>query len=217
MLLKKSYGFVSWLVGLSFAALLLPFSATGMATGKAKAKTKTVKQAGADDEVNTRLCASGKNKNQLLPMPTGPDMVAFARRFIGRPYRCSAKGPSAFDCSGFTGYIYKHFGLHLPACSKSQSTIGDKINVSEAQPGDLVFFGRRGKKGRISIYHAGIVASAKGEALKVIHAASRIGVTVTDLSQSGYWKRNLVSIRRLTGHQAPEADTATVSYYPALI
>ena len=213
VLLKKSYGFVSWLIGLSFTALLLPFNATGMATSKAK--TKTVKAANPDEDAHTiRVSASGKNnKRSATEASLGSDMVTFARQFLGRPYRSAAKGPSAFDCSGFTGYIYKRFGHILPSCSQLQSTIGHNVSVDQAQPGDLVFFGRKGKKGTISIYHAGIVASAKGEALKVIHAASRLGVTITDLSKAGYWKSNLVSIRRVVKNPALATDSSMAIAY----
>jgi cell wall-associated NlpC family hydrolase len=74
---------------------------------------------------------------------------------------------------------------------------GTKVTKTDAQAGDLVFFGRK-KKGRgIQVYHAGIVASNQDGRLQVIHSATGEGVIVTDLSRPGYWRNHLVSVRRV--------------------
>ena len=79
-------------------------------------------------------------------------VVSIALSLLGRPYRWGASGPYAFDCSGFTMYVYARIGISLPHSSSAQYGCGDRVSYDELQPGDLVFFARRG--GRIS--HVGI-------------------------------------------------------------
>ncbi|MHC1720186.1 MAG: NlpC/P60 family protein [Clostridiaceae bacterium] len=68
-------------------------------------------------------------------------VVAYASNFLGTPYRWAANGPNAFDCSGFTSYVFRHFGISLPRTSSSQQSVGVAVSRSELRPGDLVFFG----------------------------------------------------------------------------
>ena len=49
--------------------------------------------------------------------------------------------PSGFDCSGFTQYVFAHFGVNLPRVSEDQQNVGTLVSRDNLQPGDLVFFG----------------------------------------------------------------------------
>jgi len=81
-------------------------------------------------------------------------IVKVARNQFGAPYQFGAAGPSAFDCSGYTMFVYaKATGKSLPHLAGSQSRMGDRISRKQARPGDLVFFQSGG-----SIYHAAIYA-----------------------------------------------------------
>lgn len=81
-------------------------------------------------------------------------VVYEARKLIGKPYRYGAAGPSAFDCSGYTKYVYrKAIGAVLPHKANSQQRYGKAIAKSQAQPGDLIVI-RSGSYG----YHVGIYA-----------------------------------------------------------
>ena len=71
------------------------------------------------------------------------DMVSYSQNFIGTRYRLGASGPKAFDCSGFTSYVFRQFGLTLRRDSRSQGTQGTQISVEEAQPGDLSILFRK--------------------------------------------------------------------------
>jgi hypothetical protein len=122
----------------------------------------------------------------------------FALRFIGRPYRNSGKSPlTGFDCSGFTGYIFRNFGLRLKASSTGQAMEGKKVSVQKASVGDLAFFGRKGRKGRMLVNHAAIVISKPGEPLEIIHSASNKGIVITKVSESRYWKNSLLFVRNV--------------------
>ena len=54
----------------------------------------------------------------------GHELVTYAKEFLGTPYRYAANGPDHFDCSGFTTYIFKHFGISLPRTSRDQFSVG---------------------------------------------------------------------------------------------
>lgn len=76
-------------------------------------------------------------------------VVEIAKRYLGRPYRWAASGPDAFDCSGFTMFVYAQVGVRLPHSSRAQINCGERVSRDNLQPGDLVFFGR-------PIHHVGI-------------------------------------------------------------
>ncbi|GAB7190911.1 hypothetical protein NUM3379_16180 [Kineococcus sp. NUM-3379] len=75
-----------------------------------------------------------------------------AHRFVGLPYRYGGTTPAGFDCSGYTGYVYRQFGVHLPRTATQQMHATRR--VSDPRPGDLVFFPTRGGRA----YHVGIYA-----------------------------------------------------------
>ena len=76
-----------------------------------------------------------------------------AATHYGQPYVYGATGPSSFDCSGFTGYIFRQFGYVLPRTSQDQSNAVTHIPQNQAQLGDLIFFYDGG-----GVYHVGIYA-----------------------------------------------------------
>ena len=82
---------------------------------------------------------------------SGNNVVSFAESLIGVPYVYGGTTPSGFDCSGFVQYVYGHFGVNLPRTTTQQENCGTQIPVSQAQPGDLYFWGNKG-----STYHVAI-------------------------------------------------------------
>ncbi|CAM5582294.1 C40 family peptidase [Streptomyces hirsutus] len=66
--------------------------------------------------------------------------LAFARAQIGKPYVWGATGPDSYDCSGLTQGAWKAAGVSLPRTTYDQVEAGTTVSVSQAQPGDLVFF-----------------------------------------------------------------------------
>jgi cell wall-associated NlpC family hydrolase len=66
--------------------------------------------------------------------------LAFARAQIGKPYVWGATGPDSYDCSGLTQAAWKAAGVDIPRVTYDQVNAGTTVPLSQAQPGDLVFF-----------------------------------------------------------------------------
>jgi cell wall-associated NlpC family hydrolase len=79
-------------------------------------------------------------------------VLRIAAKQKGKPYRYGAKGPRAFDCSGFVGYVYAKVGVTLPRTSGAIRAKARRISAAQARPGDLVFVQRRGHVSHVAIY-----------------------------------------------------------------
>jgi cell wall-associated NlpC family hydrolase len=119
-------------------------------------------------------------------------LASIARKYEGAKYKYGAEGPRAFDCSGFTRFVYAQVGVELPRRSADQAQFGKKISLEQVQSGDLLVL----KKGR-KVEHVGIVVDANDEALWVTHASTSRGVITEDMSSSPYWKPRIRYARRV--------------------
>lgn len=115
-------------------------------------------------------------------------LIQYAYKFLGRPYVWAASGPKAFDCSGFTSYVYSQFGYDLPHYTGEQVSMGKSIAKSNLKTGDLVFFDTTGSDSHVGIY----IGNGK-----FIHASSgKRKVMVSDLSEA-YYKSRFSAARRI--------------------
>ena len=124
------------------------------------------------------------------------DIIDYAKDYLGCKYRKGGKGPKTFDCSGFVGYVLRHFGFNMAASSKEQYKQGEKISNDEIKPGDLVFFGTRTTK---NVGHVGLVVdvSEDTKAFKFIHASNSLGVTIDQYPDGGYYSKKYIGAKRL--------------------
>lgn len=92
---------------------------------------------------------------------SGSDVVNYALGFVGNPYVWGGKDPNTgADCSGFTSYVYAHFGISIPSYSYAQRSVGREVSYADAQPGDLICY-----SGHVAIYMGnGQIVHAKGTA-----------------------------------------------------
>lgn len=120
----------------------------------------------------------------------GEQLVALAKQYLGTPYVLGGNGPSSFDCSGFTKYIYAQFGYSLNRTATDQLQNGVSISRDELQPGDLVFFRYRTSK---PVSHVGIYIGG-GE---FIHASTNRYVVQIDQMNSGHYDNVYVYTRRV--------------------
>lgn len=88
-----------------------------------------------------------------MPPQARDRVVHIAASKAGTPYRYGATGPSAFDCSGYTRWVFSRIGRHLPRTSSAQSNAVRHVRRSDRHRGDLVFFTSGGH-----VYHVGIYA-----------------------------------------------------------
>ena len=132
------------------------------------------------------------NNNVETTSSKGEEIVAYANQYLGCSYVYGGSGPSTFDCSGFTMYVYKHFGYSLSHSATAQSYEGTAISKENLQVGDLVFFSDY--QSLEGIGHCGIYIG-NGE---FIHASSGSGycVKVSNLLSGSYNTRD-VTARRL--------------------
>lgn len=124
------------------------------------------------------------------------ELLNFAFKFRGVPYRYGAMSPRGFDCSGFTSYVFKRFGINLDRRSSAQIYDGQRVQRKDLRPGDLVFFNGRAVNSRIG--HVGIVTEVdknNSGGFKFIHAAVSKGITESHSSESYYSRRYMGACR----------------------
>jgi len=176
--------------------------------GWSKVKVKSVAKEGyistallsdKKQETTSRATAKPRNKAETNTAvnnePTTPppasagtsSVVAKAKQYIGSRYVYGGSAPSGFDCSGFTSYVYRQFGVALNRTAAGQFGNGVAVSKSQLQSGDLVMFGKSG------INHVGIYIGGG----QMVHAANPSrGVTI-DTINSGYYANNYVGARRV--------------------
>jgi cell wall-associated NlpC family hydrolase len=116
--------------------------------GKAPAASQAQSRA-AQNRARPARASRGESRATLAER-----VLAEAARHEGKPYRYGATGPDSFDCSGFTGYVFRQVGINLPRSSRDQRAAVRRISADEARPGDLLF--SHDSSGRV--YHVAIYA-----------------------------------------------------------
>ncbi len=125
----------------------------------------------------------------------GNTIISKAKANLGIRYRSGGKSPkTGFDCSGFVGYAMIQSGVwsaHPGSCDGISSKC-TKVSMSQAKPGDVVFFKGTYKTSR-TYSHVGIYLGNG----KMIHASSSKGISIDSIT-SGYWAKHYSSIARPT-------------------
>lgn len=121
---------------------------------------------GGTSKPNSNASVPGGNLNP--PKTTnvsGSDVVNYAMQFVGKPYVWGGKDPNTgADCSGFTSYVYAHFGISIPSFSGAQRSCGQEVSYANAQAGDLICYA-----GHVAIYMGGgKIVHAKGTAYGIV-------------------------------------------------
>ncbi|MCM1123153.1 MAG: NlpC/P60 family protein [Eubacterium sp.] len=103
------------------------------------------------------------------------DVCQYAKEFLGNPYVWGGTSlTKGADCSGYVMSIFQKYGVSLPHSSVAQANCGTTIKVSEAQPGDLIFYGNGRRINHVAIY------IGNGQ---VIHASSpKTGIRISNVS-----------------------------------
>lgn len=139
---------------------------------------------------------SPKEVEELSPenMSKAEFLIAKASQHIGTRYRGGGTTSAGFDCSGLMFSTFKHIDMTLPRSSSSMAIgAGYKIDRSQAQKGDLIFFTTNG---RGSINHVGMITEINGDEIKFIHSSVQAGVIISS-TEEPYYKRRFVQINRV--------------------
>ena len=121
-------------------------------------------------------------------------LIDFAKKHLGRPYKYAGKTPAGFDCSGFAGFVFKEFGVILPASSSEIAKIGEAVEKEDLKIGDLVFF--EGRNHTKTVGHVGIVSEINDNDVYFIHAAVWSGgIIISGMKEEYYASRYLKAKR----------------------
>lgn len=103
------------------------------------------------------------------------DICQYAKEFIGNPYVWGGTSlTKGADCSGFVMKVFQKYGVKLPRTSRTQANCGTTIKVSEAKPGDLIFYAKGKTINHVAIY------IGNGQ---VVHASSpKTGIKISNVS-----------------------------------
>ena len=184
-------------------ALLMLLTASDFASGKVRKKRATVQkpkielQERVDEIDNYDFLYNDEGDNLNYDALAINNIMDEAMSHIGARYRSGSKGPNAFDCSGFTSYVFRNSGgVEIGSSSRDQYAKNMPVNRSEMQRGDLVFFTSPGS-GR-NVGHVGIVIDVDPltQTFSFIHASSSKGVTITN-SSDGFYTRRFIGVRRV--------------------
>ena len=149
-------------------------------------------------------------EENILIIPSPPDtssneamlrfcLLSRADSLIGIKYKYAGMNPeTGFDCSGFVKYVYEGINYELPHKASQQAQVGKEIEINEAQPGDLVFFGYKTKDGKTRINHSGIIHSIETGIKEIIHCASNgVNIALQGTPNYEYWMPRIIAIRKI--------------------
>lgn len=164
-----------------------PITTTNPQTSNTTTNEQSTTTTSTNEQTTTTntTTSSDTQKTENTTSTTGSSVVAYAQQFLGCKYVYGGTTTSGFDCSGFTQFVYKHFGINLNRTAAAQYSNGTA--VTNLQAGDLVMFGKSG------INHVGIYIGGN----TFIHAANPSRGVTTDTLASGYYKTNYVGARRI--------------------
>ena len=167
---------------------------TGYISSKYATKTSSSVSSGSgsssSDSSSDSSSSDSSSSSSSLSSSERSEIVSLAKSKLGCSYVYGAEGPNSFDCSGFTQWLYKQFGISIPRSSSSQWSGCNKINKSSLKPGDLVFFSNSSSGGSV-----GHVAMYIGNDT-IIHAANSDSGVITSSLSSNYYSNHYIGSGR---------------------
>lgn len=140
----------------------------------------------------TKTVVKSGDYSEAKASPFRTRVVNYGEKFVGTNYKYAGQSPkTGFDCSGFTSYVLKEYGVIASPASAIQATEGRPVPLDKVLPGDLIFFGESKKK----ISHVAMVVKRGPEGITCVHATTSRGVIVENVTQSAYWKPKILFAR----------------------
>lgn len=172
------------------------FEGVSDTVAQAEAIADTVTENATVENTIVNSLQTSTDTSQWL-VPFRDSVICYAEKFIGKPYHYGSKGPDAFDCSGFTGFVFAHFGITLASSSTAQYKESPRyVPIDSAMIGDLIFF--MGRNGRSSVGHVGIITDVDtaNHSCQFIHAATHGGIILTNYPSYAYYNQRYMGIGR---------------------
>ncbi|MDG4590636.1 glucosaminidase domain-containing protein [Enterococcus faecium] len=169
-------------------------------TNNASSRPNTANQSGIENPSSASSDFVVKSPiDAVLPTNTTNVQQAIVReafKHLGKPYVWGAKGPNTFDCSGLTYYVYmKATGHYIGGWTGEQQYAGTQIPVSQAQPGDLVFWGPSSGV----THHVGIYIG-NGQFIHAPQSGDKVRVTsISDFTPDFAVRVNLAGLPAASG------------------
>lgn len=158
---------------------------------EARRKAEEEARMQAQAEAGNNGALSTVQNNQSVPVKEKPvaaasgsakgqEIANFACQYVGYPYKAGGTSlTEGADCSGFVWAVYKSFGYSLPRSSYAQSGAGTGVSYSDAQPGDIIYYG-----GHVGIY----IGNGR-----IVHASTeRTGIKTESATY-----RSIITVRRI--------------------
>ncbi|MCH5262839.1 MAG: C40 family peptidase [Lachnospiraceae bacterium] len=150
-----------------------------------KRKEEEERKRQEEEQLASQTDSGSSNQETYKPSSSGgggkgQQIADFACKYIGNPYKAGGTSlTDGADCSGFVWAVYQAFGYSLPRSSYAQSSVGRAVSYSEAQPGDIIYYG-----GHVGIY------IGNGQ---IVHASTeRTGIKITSATY-----RSIITVRRI--------------------
>lgn len=125
-------------------------------------------------------------------------LLAKAKEFLGTPYGFGSKSDERTDCSGFTRQVYSQFGIDLPRSAAEQAELGETVNPSDLQVGDLLFYRTyKSDPSHVAIY------AGDGQ---IIHASYNARRVQYDSIEKGYYRDRFLFAKRIALSTPESAD-----------
>ncbi len=144
---------------------------------------------------NIEVVSYGSYRPQMYKDTTAlvNSIEAEAKSFLGTRYVWGATGPTKFDCSGFTQWVYRDAGINIPRVSRDQAKVGEYVSFNNLRKGDMIFFDtKKHKKGIVT--HVGIYLG-NGNFIHASSAAKQ--VIVYNFNDKPYYKERFLWGRRV--------------------
>ncbi len=170
-----------------------------LALGPNGAYAAEPKKASAFEKIEKNLRELGERAKDAAA-----EISTTALGLVGVDYKFGGNHPDqGLDCSGFVRYVFQQAtGIALPRSAKEQARVGQTVDKSQLQPGDLVFFNTR----RFQFSHVGVYLGDN----RFIHAPSRGGAVEVVNFDNSYWQKTFNGARRVIGAVvASDANAAT--------
>jgi len=168
------------------SSIIISCGSSKNVTAKKNSGTKTITKSENLRKLDSKFDGKvSKSINELL---------SDAEKYLGAPYKFGGNTSSGFDCSGFAVKVFEENDFKLPRRSSDQAETGNKIDIKEVKPGDLLFFATAGGS-RVS--HVGIVHDIGNDGeVKFIHASTSKGVIISSLNET-YWNKAYLHAQRV--------------------